>query len=101
MDRRQVVRFVEIGADDLPVEIAVRRQVHHALPVVETVALQALREWCKPFLERRDVVVHAPEYERAPCLAAQFRKVNLAAWAAALEIIRVLPMNQRDRKSVV
>ena len=95
VDRRQVVALVEVVADDLPVEVRVRRHVEHAHPVVELVALEPFGEGREPFLQRGDVIVHAPEHERAPGLAAQLRKPGLAAGVAAGEIVGVLHVDER------
>ena len=98
MDRGQVIALVEIVADDLPVELRVGGDVEHPDPVFEPIALQPLWIGGQPFEQRRHVVVHAPEDERAPRLAAQLGQVDLAARVAAGKIVRVLHLDQRARR---
>ena len=98
MDRGQVIALVEIVADDLPVELRVGGDVEHPDPVFEAVAFQPLGIGGQPFEQRWHVVVHAPEDERAPRLAAQFGEVDLAARVAAGKIVRVLHFDQRTRR---
>ena len=93
--RGQVVALVEIVADDLPVEIAIGRQIQHPHPVFGAIALQPLRERREPFVQRRNIVVHAPEHKRAPGVAAQLGQLDLAAGIAAGKILRVLHVHQR------
>ena len=95
VDRRQVVALVEIVADQLPVELAIDREVEHPHPVRQAIAGQPFGEGGEPFVQRGNVIVHAPEHERTPGIAAQLGEVDFAAGIAIGEVVGILDMGER------
>ena len=94
MDRRQVIALVEIVADDLPVEVAVCRNLEHSHPVFQPIALETFRV--------RARAIHAAARHRRPCTTTRTAPMCRSAIppaspcrrGSALKIVGVLHMRQ-------